>query len=137
MNRDVTYAIPTTVIDREVIHAIPTAERVSGRLLESAMDREVKHAITTTVAIMIRGQVVRPLIVTMGEQSDDLRGCLVVGQRFQDRRRTTTSDYAMKMEERLMEQRSLAIPMSSTRLRDRPRRTTRLPVRFKDFQLKK
>jgi len=33
-----------------------------------------------------------------------------------------------------MEQRSLAIPMSSTRLRDRPRRTTRLPVRFKDFQ---
>jgi len=26
-------------------------------------------------------------------------------------------------------------PMSYTRLRDRPRRTTRLPERFKDFQL--
>jgi len=32
-----------------------------------------------------------------------------VGERSQDRRLTTTSDYAMRIEERLMEQRSLAI----------------------------
>jgi len=57
----------------------------------------------------MRGQAVRSLIVTMGEERDDLRGWFIVEERFQDQRRTTTSDYAMKIEERLMEQRSLAI----------------------------
>jgi len=102
-------------MNREVTHAILTEERVSGRLLESGMDRDVIHASPTTedvihlVEMMMRGQAVRPLIVTMGEERDGLRGWFIVGERFQDRRRTTTSDYAMKIEERLMVQRSLAI----------------------------
>ena len=44
----------------------------------------------------MRGQAVRPLITTMGEERDDLRGWFIVGERFQDRRRTTTSDYGMR-----------------------------------------
>jgi len=95
MNRDVTYVIPTTPMDREVIHAIPTTE----------LDQDVIRL----VEMMMRCQAVRPLIVTMGEERDDLRGCFIVGERFQDRRHTMTSDYAMKIEERRMEQRSLAI----------------------------
>jgi len=95
MDHDVTHAIPTTVMDCEVIHAIPTME----------LDQDVIHL----VEMIMRGQAVRPLIVTMGEERDGLRGWFIVGERFQDRRRTMTSDYAMKIEERLMEQRSLAI----------------------------
>ena len=95
MDRDVIHAIPTTVMDCEVIHAIPTTES----------DQNVIHL----VAMMMRGQAVRPLIMTMGEERDDLRGWFVVGERFQDRRRTTTMDYAMKMKESPMKQRSLAI----------------------------
>jgi len=58
MNRDVTYAIPTTAMDSEVTHAIPTTE----------LDQDVIHL----VEMMIRGQAVRPLIVTMGEERDGL-----------------------------------------------------------------
>jgi len=53
-------------MDREVTHAIPTAERVSGRLLDSAMDREVKHAIPTTESDPGRNDDSRP----GGEASD-------------------------------------------------------------------
>ena len=82
-------------MDCEVIHAIPTTE----------LDQDVIYL----VEMMMRGQAVRPLIMAMGEERDDLRGWFIVGERFQDRRRTTTSDYGMKIEERRMEQRSLAI----------------------------
>jgi len=75
-------SIPTTELDQDVIHL---------------------------VEMMMRAQAVRPLIVTMGEERDGLRGWFIVRERFQDRRRTTTSDYAIKIEKRLMEQRSLAI----------------------------
>ena len=51
----------------------------------------------------------RPLIMTMGKERDDLCGWFIVGELSLDRRLTMTSDYAMRIEERLMEQRSLAI----------------------------
>jgi len=82
-------------MDCEVIRAIPTTE----------LDQDIIHL----VEMMMRGQAVRPVIMTMGKECDDLRGWFIVGERFQDRRRTTTSDYAMKIEKRPMEQRSLAI----------------------------
>ena len=42
-------AMVESEMNRDVTYAIPTAERVSGRLLESELDRNVTNAIPTTV----------------------------------------------------------------------------------------
>jgi len=77
---DVTYAIPTTAIDRDVIHAIPTTE----------LDQDVIRL----VEMMMRGQAVRPLIVTMGEERYSLRGWFISsesGSKIDDVRRQATT----------------------------------------------
>ena len=79
-------------MDCEVIYAIPTTER----------DQEVIRL----VEMIMRGQMMKPLIVTITGTHDNFRGQFVVLKRFQDQRAGKLNDFT---ETRLMVQRSLAI----------------------------